>query len=279
MQRTIQYIKNELNQFYPANEIRGFVRLIMEKVYGLSYTDMLVSRDLDLKDTGHREIEKIVARLKKHEPVQYILGETEFFGLKLKVAPGVLIPRPETEELVQWIGESEINSSAKILDIGTGSGCIALAIKTVFHGAFVTGLDISETALSIARENAGFNKLDCTFFQADILRWKERSWPHYDVVVSNPPYVRESEKRMMEKNVLDHEPVGALFVPDHDSLIYYRHIAAFARKNLCSGGWLFFEINEFLGKEMKELLAGFDFRQVEIRKDINGRDRMLRCRR
>jgi release factor glutamine methyltransferase len=224
------------------------------------------------------KIENIILRLKNAEPIQYILGETEFYGLKLKVNPSVLIPRPETEELVDWIVQSKLPANCNVLDIGAGSGCIALAIKNQLKKAKVSGLDISENAIETARHNALENRLEVDFFQADILNHSDFIDQKFDVVVSNPPYIRESEKPLMHSNVLDFEPEKALFVPDADPLLFYRTIAEFARKYLKKYGSLFFEINENLGTETVGLLADFGFSDIEIRKDINGKNRMVKCK-
>lgn len=278
MQTTIQYIENELAAHYPATEVSGFVRIIMEELYGLSYTDMILQRDKKLDDMKKPELENWLERLKKHEPIQYIIGRTEFMDLQMKVREGVLIPRPETEELVEWIAEL-ISPQSTVLDIGTGSGCIALGVKKRLPAALVSAVDVSEVALKTAKENAELNNLEVNFRKANILNWEEETWPQFDVIVSNPPYVRECEKAEMLANVLDYEPELALFVDDKDPLIFYRTIARFAQKQLKSDGWLFFEINEYLGSEMIALLETLEFKQIELRKDLNGRDRMMVCRR
>ncbi|MFV0593779.1 MAG: peptide chain release factor N(5)-glutamine methyltransferase [Draconibacterium sp.] len=279
MQSTIQYIESQLNGFYPSSEINAFVRLIIESVFGLSYTDMILQKDR-VFDTKDREpVKQIVERLKLFEPVQYILGETEFYGLKLKVGPAVLVPRPETEELVNWILEIENVNNSRIIDIGTGSGCISLALKTGAPKANILGVDISEEALQVAKHNAGLNNLDVLFRKVDILKWEEYSWELQDIIVSNPPYVRESEKALMEANVLKYEPKGALFVSDADPLIYYRTIAEMAMRHLKPGGFLFFEINENLGKETADMLQTMGFKEIQLKKDINSRNRMMRCSR
>lgn len=279
MQTTIQYITAELADYYPPSEIRGFVRLIMESVCGLSYTEMILQKERVPDPEKLERLKEIVSRLKKYEPIQYILGETEFYDLKIKVNPAVLIPRPETEELVNWVHETQKMANPRVLDIGTGSGCIALAVKASCTGALVSGVDISEKALETARENAEINRLEVNFFPADILQWTSRNWETFDVVVSNPPYVRESEKQLMQKNVLDFEPVNALFVPDEDPLIFYRAIAEFSMEKLTADGFLFLEINEYLGAAMVELLEDTGFRNIELRMDLMGRNRMIRCQR
>ncbi|MEN8116473.1 MAG: peptide chain release factor N(5)-glutamine methyltransferase [Bacteroidota bacterium] len=278
MQATIQYIKKELAGLYPESETHGFIRLILGAVCGLNYTDLILQKNKIIDDSKVAGIKNIVERLKSFEPIQYILGETEFCDLCLQVNPSVLIPRPETEELVDWIVKSEIKNSAAILDIGTGSGCIPLSIKRKLADAQVFGIDISEQAVQVATKNAALNNLDVEFFQADILNWKKNEWDKYDVIVSNPPYVRESEKKLMQPNVLDYEPETALFVSDTDPLIFYRTIAEFAHVNLTENGWLFFEINENMGREMRKLLQDSGFHSVDIKKDINGKDRMSVCR-
>lgn len=278
MEATIQYIEKELRGLYPQTEVRGFTRLILEHVCGLNYTQQVLrcNEIIDLSSKG--KIEKIVQRLKIYEPIQYILGETEFFGLRLKVAPGVLIPRPETEELVYWIVDSVKQAVPSILDIGTGSGCIALALKNEMKNARVSAIDFSEQALEIARKNARKNQLKVEFIHADILIWQTYNWQQFDVIVSNPPYVREQEKKAMQPNVLEYEPEKALFVSDDKPLIFYREIARFAQKYLKDEGELFFEINENLGEETAELLQGENFSDVELKKDFHGKMRMLKCR-
>ena len=278
MQATIQYIESELAEVYPQSEIRALLRVILEAVCGMSYTEQVLRKNEVLSEAHRKSIQTIVSRLKTYEPIQYILGETEFCGLQLKVNSSVLIPRPETEELVNFVLEKPIAPGAKIMDIGTGSGCIALALKSALPAAAVSALDVSDEALKTAGENARINQLDITFIQRDILRWNSQLWPKFDVVVSNPPYVRNSEKELMESNVLQFEPAGALFVRDEDPLVFYRQIAAFAQQYLNDNGWLFFEINEFLGTEMCTLLKHLAFRDIDLRKDINGRDRMIACR-
>lgn len=278
MEATIQYIEKELSGLYPQSEVRGFTRLILEHVCGMNYTQQVLHRNEIIDSISKGKIEKIVQRLKNYEPIQYILGETEFFGLRLKVAHGVLIPRPETEELVQWIVDSAKPGAPLILDIGTGSGCIALALKNELKNAQVSTVDFSEQALEIARKNALMNQLEVEFIHADILNWQNYNWELFDVIVSNPPYVREKEKKAMQPNVLVFEPEEALFVSDDNPLIFYHEIARFAQKYLKDGGELFFEINENLGKETAELLQRENFSDVELKKDLHGKMRMLKCR-
>lgn len=278
MKATIQYISSELHGFYQVSEIEGFRRIIFEAVCGLNFSEQILKKQEKITKNEFEKIKEIVSRLKNFEPVQYILGETEFYGLKLLVNPSVLIPRPETEELVDWIVKCNLPENCAILDIGTGSGCIAIALKSQLENARVAGIDISENALKVARQNAIHNNLGIDFFQADILQWELSGWQNFDVIVSNPPYVRESEKQQMQANVLNFEPANALFVSDDDPLVFYNSIAEFAQKHLKIDGWLFFEINENLGAGMTEMLLVSGFSEIEIRKDINGKNRMICCR-
>ncbi len=277
MKATIHYIGKQLGGIYHAGEIEGFTRLIVEKVCGWDFSTQVVNKNEVLADSDFIKIKEIVSRLKNFEPIQYILEETEFYGMRLKVTPSVLIPRPETEELAHWIINNFRGKKVSILDIGAGSGNIALALKNHLKDAEVTGADISGNALALARENAIINGLDVNFLETDILEWEKHNWPCYNVIVSNPPYVRESEKINMHANVLKYEPGNALFVPDADPLKFYRAIALFAKKHLYSGGSLFFEINENLDLEMKILLDECGFCEIKIRNDINGKKRMVNC--
>lgn len=275
MQNTIRHIETELRPVYPKTEIDALYRLIIESLTGWDFSQQIFHKNDVLGNTITEKVYSIVKRLKKHEPIQYILGETDFFDLKLMVNPDVLVPRPETEELVQLILASSIKKDGAILDIGTGSGCIALALKNRLANATITGTDISEAALHVARQNANNNKLEVAFFHSDILNWENQDWPDYDVIVSNPPYVRESEKQFMNANVLDYEPANALFVPDNNPLIFYHRITEFATKYLNKSGFLFFEINEGLETEMAQLLHSFEFKNIASVNDINGKKRMI----
>lgn len=277
MKLTIQYIENDLASLYPPTEIEGFKRIIFEAVCGWGFTEQVLKKHEIISPTDLEKIKSIVLRLKNGEPIQYILGETEFYGLKLKVNPSVLIPRSETEELVEWVVQSKLPLNCSVLDIGTGSGCIAIAIKSQLKNAQVSGIDISSEALAIAQQNAVENGLEVNFYLADILNLSNLDREKYDVIVSNPPYIRESEKEQMHSNVLNYEPEIALFVPNNDPLKFYRAIAVFAKNNLCEKGRLFFEINESLGAEMFDLLTNYGFYQIEVRKDINGKNRMVCC--
>lgn len=233
-----------------------------------------------LPETKIMQINEIVNRLMSHEPIQYILGETYFYGLKFAVSPGVLIPRAETEELVDWIVRDEKGRSQSLLDIGTGSGCIPVSVEKNCSMTLVEGWDLSEEALEIARINAAENHARVRFCRQDIFNPTgipgSATW---DVMVSNPPYVLMEESARMEKNVLDFEPHMALFVPDHDPLIFYRAITRFAGKHLSAEGSLYFEINETMASETADLLRESGFPDVTIRKDLQGKERMVRGRR
>jgi release factor glutamine methyltransferase len=272
-------MQDELKSFYPATEIRQFVRIVFEHLLDFSTTDLLIKGDTVLDKPQGAFVEECVKRLKKYEPVQYITGETDFLDLKLKVTPATLIPRPETEELVMWVAEHLNSSGMHVLDIGTGSGCIALGIKSRNPEVIAEAWDVSDEALKTAKENAETNNLDVKFEKVDILNFEpdEKYTGRYDVIVSNPPYVRESEKELMEKNVLDYEPHLALFVDDSDPLLFYRVIAVIAKKLLKKGGMIFFEINEAFGDETKKLLENYGYSSVEVKKDINGKDRMVKA--
>ncbi len=278
MQTTIQYIKKELNEYYPGSEVQGFIRILFESVCGWNYTQQVLNRNERISVSQFHQIENAVLRLKKYEPIQYISGETQFMGLNLKVNSAVLIPRPETEELVDWILRNNKKEKLRILDIGTGSGCISLALKNSLKSSELFAVDISEGALQVAKQNADLNNLDLNFFQVDILKWENYNWDSFDIIVSNPPYVRELEKKEMHQNVLVYEPENALFVSNEDPLLFYRRLAEFALEYLVIGGQLYFEINENLGAEMCNLLEHKGFVDIEIKKDIHDKNRMLFCR-
>lgn len=250
---------------------------MLEKVTGFSRTEILVNKNTLFSNEQQHVIESFIKKLKNFVPIQYILGETEFYGLPFYVNESVLIPRPETEELVDWISK-ENNKSAglHILDIGTGSGCIVISLKHEFTHSKVDAFDISEKALETAQSNAILNNLEVNFAQVDILN-APVSTTKWDIIVSNPPYITEQEKVDMLPNVLDHEPHLALFVPDNDPLLFYRKIAQFAQQHLQPAGKIYFEINRSLGKQCMDLLSEIGFQNIELRKDISGNDRMVRA--
>ncbi len=271
--------KTELKDIYPEREIQTFVEILLEYYAGLNKTDLILKSEEILKPTVNEQIENALFRLKKEEPIQYIIGETEFYDLKLKVNPSVLIPRPETEELVDWIIKNHKNNKKiNILDIGTGSGCIPLALKNNLPNAKVFAIDISETALETAKQNAKLNNLDVSFTQLDILNAEiKQKFEKFDIIVSNPPYIREKEKELMHKNILENEPHLALFVGDNDALVFYKAIIHFAKNHLKKQGNLYFEINEAYGNEIITLLKENEYQDIEFKKDINGKDRMIRA--
>lgn len=243
----------------------------------MSRLDLALDHRKELSASEEKKFEDALLRLLKHEPIQYIIGETEFFGLKFKVNKNVLIPRPETEELVQWILkdlESLKTQELSILDIGTGSGCIAISLAKKLPNARVSAIDISEGALEIARSNAKMNDVEIDFILQDILKSAELPGK-YDLIVSNPPYVRELEKKEMHRNVLENEPEMALYVKDLEPLIFYQKITKLAETDLKLGGSLYFEINQYLGKETAEVLTESGFKPFSG-KDIFGNDRMLK---
>ena len=269
-------IRKELAGIFPKEEIESLIFLIYEKVKGYSRTQFLLSREEKLSTDKLVEIEKIVSRLKKHEPIQYILGQTEFYGMPFHSVSGVLIPRPETEELVQWIIQENKLLSPTILDIGTGTGCIAISLLKNIEQAKVIACDISLLCIETALRNAELNATPVSVFEYDILNGTPKvTFPELDLIVSNPPYVRETEKLLMEKNVLEYEPGLALFVTDENPLIFYERIADFAITHLKNRGSLYFEINEAFGKECVEMLQGKGFSNIILKKDINGKDRMI----
>lgn len=277
VQDCINLLKKEIYPIYSATEIQSFIRLIFEDLLGYSAIDLVEKRNIQVSDKVYNQLLKIIIELKFEKPIQYILGDTEFMGYKFSVNEGVLIPRSETEELVLWISESISIKNPEIIDIGTGSGCIAISLKKMFSDANVFGIDISESALSVAKHNSTSHNADVLFKQFDILNIDSlRMSNTYDIIVSNPPYVTNKEKSLMSKNVLEYEPDIALFVPDDDALIFYDAICTFAKIRLNPGGYIFFEINEELGDDVCELMRNYGFVEIELRKDINGKDRMVR---
>lgn len=277
MKAGIASIRKELAGIYSAEETESLIFLIFGKVKGYSRTQMLLARDEILSSEEIDEINQIVARLKLHEPIQYILGETEFYGLPFYAVPGVLIPRPETEELVQWIIQETQLSKPTILDIGTGSGCIAVSLRKNISDSTVIACDISSVCLDTTRRNAELNNTDVSILEYNILtNSPETEFPDLDVIVSNPPYVRETEKSLMQKNVLDYEPDLALFVNDDNPLVFYTRIADFALAHLKNGARLYFEINEAFGKECSDMLRKKGFSDITVKRDIHGKDRMIR---
>lgn len=280
MQKAIQYIKNELKGIYSADEIQSLTYLLLSNITGYTKIEIIVNKNTNFSDVQRAMLNSFVNKLKIHTPIQYIIGKTEFYGLPFLVSDAVLIPRPETEELIEWIIEtSDKNTEVNILDIGTGSGCIAVTLAQQFSKAKVTAFDISEVALEVATQNAELNKVKVNFLKVDILNANNYigSDSQWEIIVSNPPYVPNCEQAEIQPNVLDHEPHIALFVPDADPLIFYRKIMEFALNHLNPGGYLFFETHRDWAKEIVKLLVNNEFCNVQLRKDLSGNDRMIKA--
>jgi release factor glutamine methyltransferase len=292
------FFTESLSKIYDLKEIESFFFIILENKHKLKRIDLALNIDLQFSEAKIIEWDSILEQLKKEIPIQYILGETEFFGLRLEVDNSVLIPRPETEELVEWIIEEESkvkSQKSTILDIGTGSGCIAISLAKNISNAQVYAIDVSEKALAVAQKNSQINKVDVNFISLNILEVSSlnslnffnpkpetrnlKLETKFDIIVSNPPYVRNLEKAEINKNVLDNEPHLALFVEDNDALLFYRKIADLAKKSLSENGQLYFEINQYLGKETVGLLEDLGFKNIVLKKDIYGNDRMIKCTR
>ncbi len=298
------WLKENLKTIYAEDELPDILFLVMNFITGLSKTQLHVFPGKELSQTQIRMLLLSTQKLQSGMPVQYVLGETEFFGLKFEVNSSVLIPRPETEELVAWVLEEKLTGNevrgkrlegeqlpadnsyltphtshlTAILDIGTGSGCIPIAIKKNWPEAIVAGLDISMEALQVAQKNALLNVVEVEFSHQDILNFypvKEAS--KYSIIVSNPPYIIPTEQKLMQKNVLNFEPHQALFVPENDPLIFYRKIADFASFMLQKNGLLFLEINEKFGVEITELLQKKGFTNIKLKKDFRGKDRIIKA--
>jgi release factor glutamine methyltransferase len=271
---------DRLTPIYDAGEAESFFYLILEEKKQLKRIDLALHPDLVFSEAEIADWNAILESLKKEIPIQYLLGKTSFYGLDFEVNENVLIPRPETEELVDWIISAhrsiEKNKTLRILDIGTGSGCIAISLGKNISNTHVYAIDVSEEALATARKNAQINAVNITFINQNILETEDLE-QQFDIIVSNPPYVRNQEKEAIKKNVLDHEPHLALFVADNDALIFYKKIAELAQKNLLPNGQLYFEINQYLGKEMIDLLEKMNFKNIQLRKDIYGNDRMIKA--
>lgn len=286
MQTHIALLRESLTKLYDSREIKSIISLLLEEVCGISRVDMVMNPDRIISDQQAETIERYASLLEQGIPVQQVLGYEYFLDRKFEVNPDVLIPRPETAELVEWIVSDMKKSNIetpKLLDIGTGSGCIAISLAALINNSQTWGMDLSTGALITAKRNAENLKIsNVSFLQKDILASQDESFEHlnvdnFDVIVSNPPYIMDKEKAEMSNNVLDHEPHLALFVPDDDPLLFYRAIARYGRNNLKPGGNLYFEINAALGNETSELLCAMGYENVILRQDINGRDRMIKA--
>lgn len=270
--------QNELASLYDEMEIDSFFYIILENLHGLKRIDLALNPETVLDGTHLKQWKSMVSDLKLEKPIQYILGETEFYGLRFEVNENTLIPRPETEELVELIISNyqitKLPNPIKIVDIGTGSGCIAISLAKNLPNTEVFAIDISDKALATAKKNAEINEVNVNFLLKNILETDDLE-EQFDIIVSNPPYVRNLEKAEIKPNVLEYEPHLALFVEDDDALLFYRKIAQLAKKNLNLNGKLYFEINQYLGKETVQLLVDLSFGDVQLFKDIYGNDRMI----
>ncbi len=279
------FFQEQLTSLYDEIEVESFFYIILENKNNLKRIDLALNIDLEFSEQDLSVWNEILVKLKLEIPIQYTIGTTSFYGLDFEINKNVLIPRPETEELVEWIIKENTNIESskklKILDIGTGSGCIAISLAKNIQNSEVFALDVSIKALAIAKKNAEINNVNITFIQKNILETVSLSAVEglinqkFDIIVSNPPYVRNIEKHEIRKNVLDNEPHLALFVNDNDALIFYKKIAELAKINLSKKGQLFFEINQYLAKETIELLENLGFKNIELRQDIYGNDRMI----
>lgn len=279
IQTAFTYITGAIGDLYDAREAANIAHIVLEHITGMNKLDRLVHKAKLLTPDQNTRLKSAIEALQRMEPVQYITGSGWFYGMELTVNQHVLIPRPETEELVAWIIDDLAgHSHPHLLDIGTGSGCIPLAVKQNIPAAVVAAIDVSEEALAVARENAAKLHLEVEFSRLSALDEQQMATlPAFDVIVSNPPYITQSEQATMQQQVWGFEPSLALFVPDNDALLFYRHIAHTALQKLNPGGALYFEINESLGQEVVQLLQSLGFREVTLRQDMFGKDRMVKA--
>ena len=269
--------KSRLSSTYPIEEIDSFFYISLEYKLNIKRVEYALNPSHTIPKESQSYFKEVIEKLNKEIPIQYIIGETDFYGLKFKVNEHVLIPRPETEELVDWVlNDVKANDTVKILDIGTGSGCIAISLAKNLPKCKVFGLDISKEALKVANKNAELNNVNVEFINEDILKLNN-FLEQFDIIVSNPPYVRELEKHEIQKNVLNNEPHLALFVKDQAPLLFYERIAIFANTNLKKNGFLYFEINQYLATETKILLNDKNFKNIELKKDLNNNNRMIKA--
>ncbi len=272
-------ISSELSGCYIEHEIQSIIYLLFEHLLNYTKIDIHINSNKTISVSIEKKIFEIINDLKNNKPVQYIIGKTEFYGLILKVSPDVLIPRQETEELVNWVVKENTEEKIRILDIGTGSGCIAVSLAKYLHDSVVVeAQDKSKKAVKLAEYNARLNKVKVKFYEYDILKHETNQISTgYDIIVCNPPYIRDHEKSALPANVMNYEPHEALFVPDDDPMVFYRAIAKFGLRNLNGRGKLYFEINEYLADQVAEELLKYRYRNIEVRKDINGKDRMVKA--
>jgi release factor glutamine methyltransferase len=278
MHPIVYEIRDALRGHYPDSEALSLAKMLLTEAFGFSTLELYGGKDKEISGNRLRDLHEMLSRLKKNEPIQYIIGTESFCGLTFEVNPNVLIPRPETQELVRWIESDWKSVPCRVLDIGTGSGCISISLAKFLGDAKVESWDISEGALQVAHRNCVRNEVEVLLRQQDVLSVVPEG-ELYQVIVSNPPYICEKEKVDMDANVPDWEPETALFVPDADPLLFYRKIAELGISMLCEGGALYFEINRAYGEETLRMLEGLGYRQLELRKDDFGNDRMIKaCR-
>lgn len=284
---TVKIYKEQLIQklstLYPKSEIESFFFILMDEFLELKRIDITLQPDFEIPYDVFPLLKDALVRLKNEEPIQYIIGNTEFYGYPFLVDENTLIPRPETEELVAWVLDeitmlqrNQVAKSLNIIDIGTGTGCIPISLAKNLQDFQISALDVSAEALKVAKKNADLNGVEVTFIEADILQTKNLQ-QNFDMMISNPPYVRELEKAEIQNNVLQNEPHLALFVSDENPLIFYDKIADLAKINLTKNGLLFFEINQYLGYETVKMLTEKGFKNIELRKDFSGNDRMIKA--
>ncbi len=271
LKEAIEQLRNGLAGVVEPHEAQAMIRVICEDVFNYDPVDVALRQESELPEFAQDKVADIIARLRRHEPLQYIVGSARFHGHKFKVTPAVLIPRPETEQLVDIIVDENTASDLRVLDMGTGSGCIAISLARALKFAQVEALDVSRDALAVARENAATLKAKVRFFESDMLSPQPPA--RYDIIVSNPPYICWSEREAMDRNVKDYEPGQALFVPDNDPLLFYKAIAPYAAQSLERGGRLYLEINQRFGNEVKRLLEDNGFDEVRIIEDSFGKVR------
>lgn len=271
LKQAIEQLKSGLAGVAEPQEIQAMIRVICEDVFNYDQVDVALRQESELPDFAQERITDIISRLQRHEPLQYIVGSARFHGHKFKVTPATLIPRPETAQLVDMIVDENTAPDLRVLDMGTGSGCIAISLARALKFPQVDALDISRDALAVARENAQALKVKVRFFESDMLAPQPDG--RYDIIVSNPPYICWSERESMDRNVKDHEPGQALFVPDNDPLLFYKAIAPYAARSLEHGGRLYLEINQRFGNEIKRLLEDNGFDEVRIIEDSFGKVR------
>ena len=273
------YYSQKLFKFYDERETEIFIYMLIEEYTGISKLDIFMNPEQTINESELLKIHFAVKDLMNYKPIQYILGKTEFYGLPILVNTNVLIPRPETEELVDWVVNDTVqNQEYRVLDIGSGSGCIAIALKHTLPILNIQAIDFSLGALEVAEQNAKMNQADVSFHHINLLDKNE--WGklgYYDIIISNPPYVRHSEKNQMKKNVLNYEPGNALFVDDKNPLLFYTTIAEFAQSYLNKNGSLYCEINQYLGDEASKLFESFGFKDIQLKKDLKGNYRFIKA--